>query len=98
VAGKHGAATESPAQLEAAVTGDSPGRNSLRCPPLRHASRVTCSPAHGPQARIGRPTPPSLLSIDPLAALAQTQDQLRDRLLELTPAVSPDLQAAWEAG
>jgi hypothetical protein len=38
-----------------------------------------------------------LLSIDPLAALAQTQEQLRDRLLELTPAVSPDLQAAWEA-
>jgi hypothetical protein len=27
-----------------------------------------------------------LLSIDPLAALAQTQEQLRDRLLELTPA------------
>src|SRR5215468_9325548 len=38
-----------------------------------------------------------LLSIDPLAALAQTQEQLRDRLLELAPAVSPDLQAAWEA-
>ena len=26
-----------------------------------------------------------LLSIDPLAALCQTQEQLRDRLLELTP-------------
>jgi hypothetical protein len=38
-----------------------------------------------------------LLSLDPLAALAQTQEQLRDRLLELTRTVSPDLQAAWEA-
>jgi hypothetical protein len=38
-----------------------------------------------------------LLSIDPLAALAETQTQLHDRLLELTPAISPDLQAAWEA-
>jgi hypothetical protein len=38
-----------------------------------------------------------LLSIDPLAALAQTQEQLRDRLLEVAPAVSPDLQAAWQA-
>jgi hypothetical protein len=38
-----------------------------------------------------------LLSIDPLAALAETQTQLRDRLLELTPTASPDLQAAWEA-
>src|SRR5262249_51730619 len=38
-----------------------------------------------------------LLSIDPLAALAHTQQQLRDRLLELTPASHADLQAAWEA-
>jgi hypothetical protein len=38
-----------------------------------------------------------LLSIDPLAALAQTQEQLRDRLLELTPVSDADLQAAWEA-
>jgi hypothetical protein len=38
-----------------------------------------------------------LLSIDPLAALAQTQEQLRDRLLELTPTPNADLQAAWEA-
>jgi hypothetical protein len=38
-----------------------------------------------------------LLSIDPLAALAETQTQLHDRLLELTPTASPDLQAAWEA-
>jgi hypothetical protein len=38
-----------------------------------------------------------LLSIDPLAALAETQEQLRDRLLEIAPAISPDLRAAWEA-
>jgi hypothetical protein len=38
-----------------------------------------------------------LLSIDPLASLAQTQEQLRDRLLELTPADSAELQAAWQA-
>jgi hypothetical protein len=38
-----------------------------------------------------------LLSIDPLAALAHTQQQLRDRLLELTPVSNADLQAAWEA-
>ena len=38
-----------------------------------------------------------LLSIDPLAALAQEQEQLHDRLLELVPAAPPDLQAAWEA-
>jgi hypothetical protein len=38
-----------------------------------------------------------LLSIDPLAALAETQEQLHDRLLELTPTVSPELQTAWEA-
>ena len=37
-----------------------------------------------------------LLSIDPLAALAETQHQLHDRLLELTPTVSPELRAAWE--
>src|SRR5262252_3869669 len=36
-----------------------------------------------------------LLSIDPLAALAQTQDQIHQRLLELAPPVPPDLQAAW---
>src|SRR5947209_20145810 len=33
----------------------------------------------------------------PAVALAQTQGQLHDRLLGLTPAASPDLQAAWEA-
>jgi hypothetical protein len=38
-----------------------------------------------------------LLSIDPLAALAQTQTQLHQRLLELTPVQSPDLQLAWQA-
>src|SRR6516165_8131798 len=38
-----------------------------------------------------------LLSIDPLAALAETQGQLHNRLLELTPTVSPELQTAWEA-
>src|SRR5262245_39989734 len=38
-----------------------------------------------------------LLSIDPLAALARTQEQLRDRLLELAPVVSADRQAAWRA-
>jgi hypothetical protein len=38
-----------------------------------------------------------LLSIDPLAALAQTQHQLRDRLQELAPVMSPELQAAWQA-
>src|SRR5580658_6825137 len=38
-----------------------------------------------------------LLSIDPLAALAETQTELHQRLLELTPTPSPDLQAAWQA-
>src|SRR4051812_436030 len=38
-----------------------------------------------------------LLSIDPLAALAQTQAQLRDRLMELTPTDSLELQRAWQA-
>jgi hypothetical protein len=38
-----------------------------------------------------------LLSLDPLAALAETQEQLHQRLLELTPAVDPALEAAWRA-
>jgi hypothetical protein len=38
-----------------------------------------------------------LLSIDPLAGLALTQDQLRDRLRELAPPAPPELQAAWQA-
>src|SRR3954471_6189056 len=37
-----------------------------------------------------------LLSLDPLAALAQTQEQLHDRLLELTPTDSLELQALWQ--
>jgi hypothetical protein len=40
-----------------------------------------------------------LLSIDPvaqLAALAQTQQQLHDRLLELAPPVADELRAAWQ--
>src|SRR4029077_12460009 len=39
-----------------------------------------------------------LLSIDPLAALAQTQKEIHERLLEVTPEASPELQAAWRAG
>jgi hypothetical protein len=38
-----------------------------------------------------------LLSIDPLAQLAVNQEQLQTRLLELTPAVNPELRAMWEA-
>lgn len=38
-----------------------------------------------------------LLSIDPLAALVQTQEQIHERLLELTPAEAPELDAAWRA-
>jgi hypothetical protein len=38
-----------------------------------------------------------LLSIDPLAALAETQEQLHQRLLELTPTDSAELAAAWRA-
>jgi hypothetical protein len=38
-----------------------------------------------------------LLSIDPLAALAETQEQIHQRLLELTPTVDPELEAAWRA-
>src|SRR6516162_5975368 len=38
-----------------------------------------------------------LLSIDPLAALAETQTQLHQRLLELTPVQSPELEQAWRA-
>lgn len=36
-----------------------------------------------------------LLSIDPLASLARTQEQLRDRLEEVAPPVSEDLKRAW---
>jgi hypothetical protein len=38
-----------------------------------------------------------LLSIDPLAALAETQAQIHQRLLERAPTASPELQAAWRA-
>jgi hypothetical protein len=38
-----------------------------------------------------------LLSIDLLAALAEPQSQLQERLLEWTPTITPDLRAAWEA-
>ena len=38
-----------------------------------------------------------LLSIDPLAELAEVQEQLRARLLEVAPPVSPELEAAWQA-
>jgi hypothetical protein len=38
-----------------------------------------------------------LLSIDPLAALAQTQEQIHQRLLELTPTIYPELEIAWRA-
>ena len=38
-----------------------------------------------------------LLSIDPLAALAETQQQLRQRLQELVPEVPEQRRLAWEA-
>jgi hypothetical protein len=38
-----------------------------------------------------------LLSIDPRAALAETQQQLRGRLQELVPEVPEALRLAWEA-
>jgi hypothetical protein len=36
-----------------------------------------------------------LLSIDPLAELAEKQEQLHARLLELTPTDSAELEAIW---
>src|SRR5713226_6074332 len=38
-----------------------------------------------------------LLSIDPLAALAETQQALHDRLMELAPKTPPEMPAAWQA-
>jgi hypothetical protein len=38
-----------------------------------------------------------LLSIDPLAALAERQEQLHARMLELTPTDSAELEALWRA-
>jgi hypothetical protein len=37
------------------------------------------------------------LSIDPLAELAEAQEQLRGRLMELAPADTEELRAAWQA-
>jgi hypothetical protein len=37
-----------------------------------------------------------LLSIDPLAALARTQQELQTRPMELTPTASPELRRLWE--
>jgi hypothetical protein len=37
-----------------------------------------------------------LLSIDPLAELALLQDQIHQRLMDLTPTESTDLQALWQ--
>src|SRR4051794_21713593 len=38
-----------------------------------------------------------LLSIDPLVQLGQMQEQLYDRLHQMTPTQQPDLEAMWEA-
>jgi DNA-directed RNA polymerase subunit F len=38
-----------------------------------------------------------LLSVDPLAALAQMQEQIHTRLLEITPTDFDELKAAWGA-
>src|SRR6478672_3549041 len=38
-----------------------------------------------------------LLSIDPLAALARTQEQIHRRLLAITPTDFEELKAAWQA-
>ncbi len=38
-----------------------------------------------------------LLSLDPLAELAETQEQIHDRLRELTQAPSPELEALWQS-
>ncbi len=38
-----------------------------------------------------------LLSIDPLAALAESQQALHDRLMEVAPTPPPELLAAWQA-
>jgi DNA-directed RNA polymerase subunit F len=37
-----------------------------------------------------------LLSIDPLAELALLQDQIHQRLMDLTPTDSLDLQSLWQ--
>jgi hypothetical protein len=38
-----------------------------------------------------------LLSIDPLASLAEQQEQLRQRLMDITPVDSAELALAWQA-
>jgi hypothetical protein len=38
-----------------------------------------------------------LLTIDPLAGLAQTQEQIHQRLQEITPVDDEDLRALWQA-
>ncbi len=38
-----------------------------------------------------------LLSIDPLAALAERQEQIHQRLLEVAPPVPEEVRAAWRA-
>jgi hypothetical protein len=38
-----------------------------------------------------------LLSLDPLATLAQTQEVLHARLMECTPVDCPELQTLWQA-
>ena len=38
-----------------------------------------------------------LLSIDPLAELAEMQEQIHRRLLEITPTDFEELKAAWQA-
>jgi hypothetical protein len=38
-----------------------------------------------------------LLTIDPLTALAEEQEQLRERLTELAPPLPPELEEAWRA-
>ena len=40
---------------------------------------------------------PGVLSIDPLAELAEAQEQLRGRLMELAPVDTEELRAAWQA-
>ena len=38
-----------------------------------------------------------LLTIDPLASLAEQQEQLRQRLLEITPATTAELELFWQS-
>ena len=38
-----------------------------------------------------------MLTIDPLASLAEQQDQLHERLLEITPATFPELDLLWQS-